>query len=177
MLDGLRPTADRIRETLFNWLQDNIAGETCLDLFSGSGALGIEALSRGAKQVDFVEKSKAASACIKENLQRFDITNATLECSDALLWLDRQTKDGQIAEGGKLDRYGLVFLDPPFSQDLLAVSCAKLEASGLMKNNCLVYIETDNESQLEGVPVAWVKLKSKKAGLVYYSLYKKRRNK
>ncbi len=162
-VEGLRPTADRIRETLFNWLQDSIQGETCLDLFSGSGALGFEALSRGAKQVDFVEKDRIAASCIRGNLERFNIARGTLYCADAFDWL--------AAQQAGMSRYGLVFLDPPFNEEFLADACIKLDASGLLRKSGLVYIETADVSEFGKIPSVWRKLKSKKAGSVNYSLY------
>ncbi len=162
-VDGLRPTSDRIRETLFNWLQDRIQGETCLDLFSGSGALGFEALSRGAKQVDFVEKNRIAANGIIKNLERFDVSQGALHCDDVLLWLEAQQQS--------MPRYGLVFLDPPFHANLVASICPKLDASGLLKKNCLVYVEVGNSSDFEHVPETWLRTKNKKAGAVNYNLY------
>lgn len=162
-LDGLRPTADRTRETLFNWLQDNIQGESCLDMFSGSGALGFEALSRGARQVDFVEKNTMAANCIKRNLEQLNIVNGRLYCDDAFHWLQAQQKDGP--------RYGVVFLDPPFHDDFIAAICSKLQASGLLKKSCLLYVESGNIAELEKIPSTWKLLKRKKTGTGSYNLY------
>ncbi len=162
-VDGLRPTSDRIRETLFNWLQGRIQEETCLDLFSGSGALGFEALSQGAKQVDFVEKNRIAANGIIENLERFDVSRGALYCDDAFHWLEAQQQG--------MPRYGLVFLDPPFGANLIAGICAKLDTSGLLKKNCLVYVEVESSSQAEHGPETWFRTKSRKTGAVRYSLY------
>ena len=105
---GLRPTPDRVRETLFNWLQWHVPGARCLDLFAGSGALGLEALSRGARDVVMVEKHPAAAQALRDNLTLLGARNARLVHDDALRYLGRVT----VA-------FDLIFLDPPFRQMLL----------------------------------------------------------
>src|SRR5580698_4144046 len=108
-LPGLRPTPDRVRETLFNWLQHSIVDTTCLDLFAGSGALGLEALSRGAKQVIFVEQAEPAARNLREQCQRLGAgTKADLQHMGAARYLASPPRP-----------FDLVFLDPPFHQDLL----------------------------------------------------------
>ncbi len=107
-LEGLRPTSDRARETLFNWLQNDIAGRKALDLFAGSGALGFEAVSRGAGQVVMVERNPEAIRCLLANKERLDVENLSVVQADALAWLPLQA--GQDFE--------LVFLDPPFVGDI-----------------------------------------------------------
>lgn len=161
---GLRPTGDRIRETLFNWLQDSIQGEDCLDLFAGSGALGFEALSRGARRVDFIEKDRAAADAIGNNLRRLDTKAGAVFCADALQWLGGRTETGS--------QYGLVFLDPPFKEALLVGAIAKLEDAGILRQDCLVYIETETGSEVVNVPPSWQEIKQKRAGSVSYSLFK-----
>ena len=162
-LEGLRPTADRIRETLFNWLQDSIQGETCLDLFAGSGALGFEALSRGASQVDFIEQNTSAVNSIRANIERLDAKHGNLYCSDAFEWLDRYTQNSK--------KYGLVFLDPPFKGDTLARAIKKLESTNLLIDGGLVYIEKEKQLKEDSLPSNWVKVKSKEAGSVQFGLY------
>ncbi len=162
-LEGLRPTADRIRETLFNWLQDSIQGETCLDLFAGSGALGFEALSRGASHVDFIEQNTAAANSIRSNIARLNTKHGSVYCSDAFEWLDKYAQDSE--------KYGLVLLDPPFKGEALSQAIVKLESANLLRENGLVYIETDKNSLDEDLPSNWIKVKSKKAGAVQYGLY------
>ncbi len=162
-LEGLRPTTDRIRETLFNWLQDTIQSQHCLDLFAGSGALGFEALSRGASRVDFVEKNSDAANAIRTNIERLKTERGRVYCTDALEWL---------AQSGQEDaRYGLVFLDPPFKDKLLAKAIAALESSAILRDGCLVYVEENLQADAVDFPAAWVQLKSKKAGSVRYGLY------
>ena len=137
-LEGLRPTADRVRETLFNWLQDSIQGETCLDLFAGSGALGFEALSRGASQVDFIEQNVMAAKSIRENIERLGAKQGAVYCCDALQWLNSHAQESQ--------RYGLVFLDPPFQGELLVRAVEKLESANILKAGGLVYIEKEKNN-------------------------------
>lgn len=162
-LEGLRPTADRVRETLFNWLQDSIQGETCLDLFAGSGALGFEALSRGASQVDFIEQNATAAKSIRENIERLGAKQGDVFCCDALQWLDSHAQESQ--------KYGLVFLDPPFQGELLAQSIMKLESANILKAGGLVYIEKEKQSASDWLPENWTEVKSKKAGSVQFGLY------
>src|SRR5690606_23249515 len=107
-IDGLRPTLDRIRETVFNWLQFDVEGARVLDAFAGSGALGFEALSRGAKEVILLEKHPAAALQLTDNLQLLEARNAQVWAGDALLWLEQNPEP-----------FDLVFLDPPFHQNLL----------------------------------------------------------
>ena len=162
-VEGLRPTADRIRETLFNWLQESIAGETCLDLFAGSGALGFEALSRGASQVDFIELNSSAVSSIRDNIEQLDAKDGNVYCCDAFEWLDRCAQDSK--------QYGLVFLDPPFKGEALARVIVKLESANLLREGGLVYIEKEKQSIDDDLPSNWIEAKSKNAGLVQFGLY------
>ncbi len=163
-VEGLRPTADRVRETLFNWLQNTIQREDCLDLFAGSGACGIEALSRGARHVTFVDSSSAAAKAIKDNLQLLQALNFSVICDDSLRWLKNPTHNTGPAQ------YGLVFLDPPFDSDLMARSTATLEASNLLGPDALIYLESAHEIPIAALPDGWQVLKSKRAGLVHFYL-------
>lgn len=163
-LAGLRPTTDRIRETLFNWLQDSIQSQVCLDLFAGSGALGFEALSRGARQVDFIEKDIDAANAIRVNIERLGAKRGRVYCADALKWL-AQTAQPEA-------QYGLVFLDPPFRDSLLVNAIAALEDASILQDDCLVYVEENMQTKAIDLPVNWTQLKTKKAGSVRYGLYK-----
>ncbi len=163
-VEGLRPTADRVRETLFNWLQDSIAREDCLDLFAGSGACGMEALSRGARHVTFVDSSAAATAAIRQNLALLGAVGGQVVCEDSLRWLQQQSPQ---------PRFGLVFLDPPFAADLLARSAATLETSGLLRDGALVYIESPQPLTTLALPQPWRALKAKQAGNVHFGLYQR----
>lgn len=167
-VDGLRPTADRIRETLFNWLQDSIRSEHCLDLFAGSGALGFESLSRGASRVDFIEKNAAAANSLRENIELLSLDRGRVYCTDALTWLDELSANETP--------YGLVFLDPPFGDGLLKQAIEKLDNSKSLREGCLIYIEQDEHSKLDDLPTNWIEVRAKKAGAVSYALYKIERN-
>ncbi len=160
---GLRPTADRTRETLFNWLQNEIAGEDCLDLFAGSGALGIEALSRGARRVVFVDNGVLASAAILQNIERLKICDAEVNCSDACQWIEQQTKISA--------QFGVVFLDPPFASNVTARLCRQLANSKLLKPGCRIYVEAAASVDEEDMPENWRMLKTRQAGAVRYCLY------
>ncbi len=159
--EGLRPTADRIRETLFNWLQGDIAGARCLDLFAGSGALSFEAASRGARCVVCVESDGAVYDCIRENLQNFSQTRIELIQQDALEFL------GSVKLAHKMD---IVFLDPPFAAGLLAQSCQLLEDRAWLNSRALIYLESAEALEALQLPENWRLIRSKKAGQVYYGL-------
>lgn len=165
-LDGLRPTADRVRETLFNWLAEPVERAQCLDLFAGSGACGIEALSRGASLVTFVDVSPLAIGAIKGNLNLLQAENFKLVCEDSLTWLSRHNK----AKSACVD---IAFIDPPFATSLLKTSVVALESSGLLRDNALIYLESAQEVAVSQVPENWQLLKSKRAGMVYFYLYQR----
>ncbi len=157
---GLRPTAERIRETLFNWLAARIQGKRCLDLFAGTGALGFEALSRGASTVTFVEKSKEAAAMLREASAELDAAGARIECRDAIEFL----------RGGCQDRYDLVFLDPPFADNSLAELCKLLNEQGFLSTQAQVYLEQEKAGTPPDLPDGWTVAHEKTAGNVRYSL-------
>ena len=156
---GLRPTHDRVRETLFNWLALYLEGASCLDLFAGSGALGFEALSRGAKQVTFVDNNRLAIKAIHDNAKKLKaepIEIITGTCPAAMPSLS-------------FAPYNIVFLDPPFQQALLASSAAWLEKSGYLNAQAYIYVEVEREGALPAVPENWTLQKeAKTASLVYY---------
>lgn len=159
-IDGLRPTSDRVRETLFNWLQPVLAGASCLDLFAGSGALGLEAASRGAERVVMLDKSPRVATQITENISLLGAQGVEVNCSDALQWL---TGSGQ--------RFDVVFLDPPFAQDLLQPCCRLLDQGGWLGPNAKIYLESNEEKALPQLPPNWSPLRRKKAGQVCYYLF------
>ncbi len=157
---GLRPTPDRVRETLFNWLQNSIMGARCLDLFAGSGALGLEALSRGAKEAVFVEQAVAASRVLQEQLARL---GASLK--------------GRVVEMGAArylrapgESFDIVFLDPPFGSDALAQYIPLIDAGNWLNAGGLVYLENERAAGVPVLPAHWELLKSKSAGQVGYHL-------
>lgn len=159
----MRPTADRVRETLFNWLQGLVAAEDCLDLYAGSGACGLEALSRGARSAVFVDSSTAAAHSIQSHLQMLGASNARVVTSAAEHWL-------HSADAGQA-RFGLVFLDPPFADSALATIVTQLENSGLLKPRALVYLESGQDLAGVPLPATWQLRRSGRAGAVYFGLY------
>ena len=157
--EGIRPTGDRVRETLFNWLAAKIHGARCLDMFAGTGALGLEALSRGAAAVSFVEKNRRAAGQIEDLASEFGCANARCITADAT----------------KLDysNYGpfdVVFVDPPFDGPDQADLCTLLEESGALAEPALVYIEAPARRGLPELPDNWTMLREGKAGQVCYGL-------
>ena len=155
--EGLRPTADRVRETVFNWLGQTLEGRSCLDLFAGSGALGFEALSRYAKHVTLVEKNSRVHAALKENAAKLGAQKFELIFADGLQWLKQ---DGRV--------YDVIFLDPPFAAELLPKMWPLLAER--LGPDGVVYIESAAPLT---VPEGWALWRSGKAGVVYYGLAKK----
>jgi 16S rRNA (guanine966-N2)-methyltransferase len=159
--EGLRPTTDRIRETLFNWLSPDIAGAHCADLYAGSGALGFEALSRGAAHCDFVDSSAAAVRQILQHL-------VALEAPDRGSAYNCPANDYLREARAQLD---VVFIDPPFGRGLIQPSCEQLAMSGLLAPGGLVYIEFPAKEALTNLPPGWKIHREKIAGAVAYRLY------
>jgi 16S rRNA (guanine966-N2)-methyltransferase len=156
----LRPTPDRVRETLFNWLQHSIAGARCLDLFAGSGALGLEALSRGAKDVVFVEQFQLAARSLEEQLIRFGAAaKGRVMTMGAARFLRTPAEPFQV-----------VFLDPPFGKDALAEYIPMLDQGSWLEAGSLVYLENERVAGVPALPTHWELLKSKSAGEVGYHL-------
>lgn len=156
---AIRPTPDRVRETLFNWLQHDIAGRRCLDLFAGSGALGLEALSRGAAHVVFVDREHQVIEQLSDTLAMLGAQGALLEQRDALRFLQGEPRPFEI-----------VFLDPPFDNDLLPVVCRTLEERGWLAPGAFIYLEAPAHGGAPQVPATWNLLKSGHAGEVGYHL-------
>jgi 16S rRNA (guanine966-N2)-methyltransferase len=157
----IRPTPDRVRETLFNWLQPRIAGARVLDLFAGSGALGLEALSRGAAHATFVEKDRTAATAIDALAREWREESVTVEAADALAWLGR-------APGMQFD---IVFLDPPYDAQLLASAAAALAASSLLAADARIYVEHRAREPLATLPAGWQNIRDGRAGEVGYHLF------
>lgn len=156
---GLRPTPDRVRETLFNWLAPHIAGARCLDLFAGSGALGFEAQSRGASHVVMVDQSLVAIKVLKEEIEMLKAEN--IEAYQA-------TVPDQLRPPTK--PFDVVFLDPPYQHDLLIPCCFYLEENGFLAPEALIYLEAKEAIQESDLPPGWKLLKTKQAGQVAYHL-------
>lgn len=150
----------RVRETLFNWLAPRIHGARCLDLFAGTGALGLEALSRGAASCDFVEKSAVAAATLRSNIEILKAESAAVHQMAAEHFLKRAA--------GK--SYQIVFLDPPFAAEMLPELCRLLVASDALAEDARIYIEEAGNQPTTELPESWQVLKSKSAGNVRYSL-------
>jgi len=165
---GLRPTLDRVRETLFNWLQPVIYNASCLDLYSGSGALGFEALSRGALEVTMVDNNRQVYQQLNHNLQLLNCENANTKCMDAIDFLSKQSTTRPADK-----KYQIVFLDPPFNQNLLDKCCQQLEQQQLFAEESYIYIEAEQNLKLTNIPENWQKIKEKKTGqLAYYLFYR-----
>jgi len=152
---GLRPTPDRIRETLFNWLQGKVYGSRCLDLYAGSGALGLEALSRGANKVVFIEKSKAVATQLETNLAILKAKNARVYQDDALSFLNKQTS-----------QFDIIFLDPPYRQGLLEKTLKIIKQQNLLHQHSLIYLEHEAEHTIDWESFELETLKQSKAGQV-----------
>ena len=159
-LPGLRPTSDRVRETLFNWLMPVIEGARCLDLYAGTGALGIEAISRGAPACTFVESDRALARDLRENLARLKVENARVIESDALATL-----------AGRAEPFDIVFLDPPFGGDLWNASAERLEG-GWLSADAWIYVESPADADLS-LPANWMLHRESQAGAVRFALYRR----
>ena len=157
---GLRPTPERIRETLFNWLAPSIHGAKCLDLCAGTGALGLEALSRGAGELVFVERSAIAFKTLKSNIALLDAANADVLNLDAQQYLGDPNPQ----------RFDIVFLDPPFAADLYDELCRLLVEQRWLADDARIYIEMDKDQPELSLPPGWQVLKNKTAGKVRYML-------
>jgi len=155
--EGLRPTLDRVRETVFNWLAADIAGATCLDLYAGSGALGIEAVSRGSSATTLVDSSIKVCQSLTENLKALDISNAEVCNLSAEQFLLNNTK-----------QFDIVFLDPPFGKGLLKEILEKLKPH--LTKNAVVYVEQENEKSTYVFSEEWELIKSKKTSSFLYEL-------
>ncbi len=156
---AIRPTPDRVRETLFNWLQSTICGARCLDLFAGSGALGLEALSRGAAGVDFVEKDRNSAQTIQSHLELLKSESGRVHTRDAFRFLEQ----------ADLSQYDLIFLDPPFGRGMLDRVVSWLESSSL-PSSAQLYLEVEKEIKEVSLPQGWVITRSGEAGQVRYLL-------
>jgi len=160
---ALRPTPDRVRETLFNWLGGRVVGARCLDLFAGSGALGLEALSRGAARVLFIEHQPAAARELAKLVVEWGAREAgEVRRDDALRFLN-----------GPAEPFDLVFLDPPFDTDLASRAAVRLEAGGWLADRALIYLESAARAGIPAMPAGWTMLKGKSAGEVGYHLFER----
>ena len=164
---GLRPTGDRVRETLFNWLGPRIEGAICADLFAGSGVLGFEAVSRGAAAVTLIEKDPQCARALTEEHERLRAlaavqTDVQIRCADALSWLSGPGASRQPP----LD---VVFVDPPFGSPLAGLTLEHLVACGGLNADARIYVETGVDEDLD-LPAGLEYLRSERAGRVRYHL-------
>lgn len=155
----IRPSPDRVRETLFNWLTPVIEGALCLDLFAGSGALGLEALSRGAAQVLFVDKDPFVTAMIGKHLETVRCPRGRVICRNAMAFLSTPPEN----------LFDVIFLDPPFRQELISGALQKLTTENWVRDGGLVYLECEADLQLD-LPSGWQLIRSGRAGKVQFHL-------
>jgi 16S rRNA (guanine966-N2)-methyltransferase len=160
-LPGLRPTPERVRETLFNWLAPVLVGVQALDLCAGTGALGIEALSRGAASVRFVERDPRAAQALRQNLARLKAEGGTVAVADAQAFLE-----------GPAEPFGLVFMDPPFAADLWPALARRLEDNGWLAAQAWIYVESPRD-HAPVLPRNWVLHRDGRAGEVRHALYRR----
>jgi len=159
MADGLRPTTDRVKETVFNWLMPYIQDAKCLDCFAGSGSLGFEAISRGAKEVILLELNKQAAKQLEQNKLLLKTDKVIVKQTNTLDYLQQS-----------ISPFDLIFLDPPFHKQL-AEQCATLLNNGWLAANALIYVEMEANNNSQQLPANWSLLKEKIAGQVSYRLY------
>lgn len=155
----LRPTPDRVRETLFNWLANEVEGARCLDLFAGTGALGFEAASRGARSVVLVERERGVAAVLERAVRTLDANNVTVACADALEWTPLPGR-----------QFDIVFLDPPWSGPAPETALARLERLDALAAGSLAYLETERDCTDIDLPSGWRIRHARRAGRVRYHL-------
>ena len=162
--EGLRPTTDRVRETVFNWLQMDLPGSRCLDLFVGSGALGFESASRGAVRVVMVDSDSETVNMLRDNIELLSASQTEAVCSDALKFLSHCDQ-----------KFDIVFVDPPYRLDVIAQCCELLESKQCLSDHAKIVIECDASNDLSeasnGLPDNWQCSKRKTAGQAGYHLF------
>lgn len=158
--EGLRPTPDRVRETLFNWVQAHVGGAMCLDLFAGSGALGLEALSRGAEYVTLVETAPLVAKQLQIHLIEMQASNIEVKQMTAQGFLEQCQQ-----------QFDLVFIDPPYQLNLWTDIAKQLDENDLLRPHALIYLECPSKQPLPMLPSSWHQIKDKKAGDVRYCLF------
>ncbi len=160
--EGLRPTTDRVKETVFNWLAQDVPQAKCLDLFAGSGGLGFEAASRQADSVTLIELNPAAFKQLEQNIASLKANNIVAKNTDALNYLSQAGTPHHV-----------VFIDPPFRKGLLSETISLLEQNGWLAEDAMIYIETEKELSIAGLPESWRLHREKTAGQVSYRLYER----
>tara|TARA_B100001175_G_C19252472_1_gene515370 strand:+ start:105 stop:668 length:564 start_codon:yes stop_codon:yes gene_type:complete len=159
---SIRPTESKTKETLFNWLQNDLKGKTCLDMFAGTGSLGIEALSRGAKKVVFVEKQKNQTDSLQENLKRLKVYNLSHVLNANIFSIDFDNLPYQ---------FDLLFIDPPFRENLIKRSLDFVTSKNILSPKALIYLECERELELKEMTKGLNLLKKSKGGQTQYYLY------
>lgn len=160
--EGLRPTTDRVKETLFNWIAQDVPRAKCLDLFAGSGGLGFEAASRQAEMVTLIELNPNAFKQIEKNIASLNASNLTAHNTDAISFLKQPGTPHHV-----------VFIDPPFRKGLLDETVALLESNGWLADDAMIYVETEKELSLDSIPAHWHLHREKTAGQVSYRLFER----
>lgn len=160
---GLRPTSDRVRETLFNWLQFDVAGATCLDVFAGSGALGFEALSRGAKHVTMLDIDRLNNRNLSQCGALLGLTNLEVVSTNALDYLAQCSTQ----------MFDVVFIDPPFNQQLMQPTVDLLFEQNWVSDQSLLYLEQEKTASWPNLPAGWTVVKQKKTSQVSFGLFSK----
>lgn len=158
-VEGLRPTSDRVRETLFNWLQEIVGRSRCLDLFAGSGALGFEAASRGAELVTLVESNREVAKQLESTRESMSADSCQVHNSSAMDYLDSTTQ-----------KYDIVFVDPPYKANMWTQIAEKMVEKAILSDNAYIYLEYPSHIDLPVLPSQWQLVKDKKAGAVRYCL-------
>lgn len=161
--DGLRPTGDRLRETLFSWLQPTLPGCFCLDMFAGSGVLGFESISRGAESVVLLEKSAKVAATLRENATALDLQRCKIICADSL-------NISTIIEHCGTNTVDIAFIDPPFDDNLQQQAVDLLYESGALATDALIAVENNRHKSSLVMPAGWVQVREKFAGDVHLQL-------
>jgi len=161
--EGLRPTTDRVKETLFNWLMHDIDGARVLDCFAGSGSLAFEALSRHASQATLIEREALQARQLQQNISKLQCDNAKVLQQDCLNYLTTAATH----------QFDVVFIDPPFRKQLALPCCNALEQNHWLAEQALIYLETEKELQVSELPANWRLLKEKVAGQLAYRLYQR----
>jgi len=159
---SIRPTENKTKETLFNWLLNDLEGKTCLDMFAGTGSLGIEALSRGAEKVVFVERQKSQAETLELNLKRLNVYQSSHVLNANIFSVDFNNLPYQ---------FDLLFLDPPFRENLIHRSLDFIKSKNILSPNALIYLECETELQLKEMTEGLNLLKESKGGQTQYCLY------
>ena len=166
-VQGLRPTTDRIKETVFNWLMQDTRDANVLDCFAGSGGLGFEALSRFASTALFIELDPSAAKQLEQNISTLKLINAQVKHTNSLSFLEQKNINTP---------FDLVFVDPPFRKNLAQTSCNLLEINNWLNEDALIYVEVESDLNTFNIPTNWLLIKEKKSGQVFSRLYRRQTN-